>query len=148
MGYRDAAIRCPTCGDGLEPQALDDAEIDVCPSCRGLWLDWFDGEIASLVKKARARPDIGAGVGSSASTDGREPRCPRCGEPLGIDFVHGVGLLRCGACAGVFVERQNVAALADVVPRSERESATEGLDLARFVKWLSELLFGAPPPRS
>jgi len=144
MSYRAATVRCPGCGDALEPYALGDAEIDVCPSCRGIWLDWFDGEVTSLVRKARKRPELGTAGGSAGATGARTPCCPRCAEALTIDFVHGVGLLRCRSCIGVFVERQNVATLADVTPPTEREPS-EAWDLARLVRRLRAFLFGALP---
>jgi len=129
----------------LEPHALGDAEIDVCRTCRGIWLDWFDGEVTSLARKARERPEIGGATASAVASGPREPRCPRCAELLTIDFVRGVGLLRCRSCVGVFVERQNIATLASVAPPTEGEPASETWDLARLVRWLSELLFGTPP---
>jgi hypothetical protein len=32
-------MRCPKCGQSLATEHYGTVEIDVCPSCRGLWLD-------------------------------------------------------------------------------------------------------------
>ncbi len=32
-------MRCPKCGQSLAVQNYGRVEIDVCPSCRGIWLD-------------------------------------------------------------------------------------------------------------
>jgi hypothetical protein len=32
-------MHCPKCGNELSTQLYGQVEIDVCPSCRGLWLD-------------------------------------------------------------------------------------------------------------
>lgn len=32
-------MHCPKCGQELTPQNHGPVEIDLCPSCRGLWLD-------------------------------------------------------------------------------------------------------------
>jgi hypothetical protein len=32
-------MHCPKCGNELSTQLYGRVEIDVCPSCRGLWLD-------------------------------------------------------------------------------------------------------------
>ena len=32
-------MHCPKCGNKLSTQLHGRVEIDVCPSCRGLWLD-------------------------------------------------------------------------------------------------------------
>jgi hypothetical protein len=32
-------MHCPKCGQKLATEAYGSVEIDLCPSCRGLWLD-------------------------------------------------------------------------------------------------------------
>jgi Zn-finger nucleic acid-binding protein len=32
-------MHCPKCGHELITERFDSAEIDICPSCRGVWLD-------------------------------------------------------------------------------------------------------------
>jgi acetyl-CoA carboxylase beta subunit len=32
-------MRCPKCGQGLTVEKHGSVEVDVCPSCRGVWLD-------------------------------------------------------------------------------------------------------------
>ena len=32
-------MHCPKCGQKLTVEKYDSIEIDLCPSCRGLWLD-------------------------------------------------------------------------------------------------------------
>lgn len=32
-------MHCPKCGQTLATQCRGEVEIDVCPSCRGVWLD-------------------------------------------------------------------------------------------------------------
>ena len=43
-------IKCPRCGDPLRAPSYDktDVEIDVCPTCRGVWLD--DAELRHIVE--------------------------------------------------------------------------------------------------
>ena len=40
---------CPKCGHDLEERTLDEAKIDVCTKCAGIWLD--KGELEILRKK-------------------------------------------------------------------------------------------------
>ena len=41
-------MRCPLCPDAtLEPKFVGDTEVDICPRCRGIWLD--RGELDRLV---------------------------------------------------------------------------------------------------
>ncbi len=43
-----AARRCPVDGTTLAPQTFHDVVIDVCPTCKGTWLD--AGELEQLLK--------------------------------------------------------------------------------------------------
>ena len=47
-------MHCPKCGQKLSAEKCGSVEIDVCPSCKGLWLD--KGELGTIVE--------GAGQGS------------------------------------------------------------------------------------
>jgi hypothetical protein len=47
-------MHCPKCGQKLATEKCGAVEIDVCPSCKGLWLD--QGELGTIVE--------GAGQGS------------------------------------------------------------------------------------
>jgi len=44
----DHWMHCPKCGQELSPEKCGTEEIDVCPSCKGVWLD--QGELASIVE--------------------------------------------------------------------------------------------------
>jgi Zn-finger nucleic acid-binding protein len=136
------AAPCPGCGGFLEPQALDDVEIDVCTDCRGIWFDWFDGELTSLARRLEAST---APARATVITRAREHPCPRCFEELGADLVHGTEVLRCASCAGAFVDRAGAEALGRVSPSSESPSEVKGF--ARLAAWLREHLFGATAPR-
>jgi Zn-finger nucleic acid-binding protein len=39
-------MTCPRCSAELRPQRRENVEIDVCPQCRGIWLD--SGELERL----------------------------------------------------------------------------------------------------
>ncbi len=42
-------MHCPKCGQELVTEQCDSVEIDVCPSCKGVWLD--AGELGTIVEK-------------------------------------------------------------------------------------------------
>jgi len=103
----DAVASCPACAARMELRAAGDATIDVCPTCRGLWLDWFDGDTLTLAELAmplsrRASAPIPARVA-----------CPRCSRPLEerAHDANGPIVWRCLECAGSFLPRATVEAL-------------------------------------
>jgi Zn-finger nucleic acid-binding protein len=105
--YRETIAQCPVCAVPMELRTAGDATIDVCPTCRGLWLDWFDGDTLTLVEHAMplSRRE-GVGVPSSLA-------CPRCTRPLETRAheTSGPPVWRCTECAGSFLPRPTVEAL-------------------------------------
>lgn len=65
---------CPRCNKAMSEKLYGDVSIDICPSCRGIWLD--DGELQRIVKHyykgtrdedgIRQELDKGLGIGSLA----------------------------------------------------------------------------------
>ena len=105
--YRDAVAVCPACAAPMELRSAGEAAIDVCPTCRGLWLDWFDGDTLTLVELAMPlslRP--GAPIPST-------PSCPRCSRALEAaqHETSEAAVWRCGECAGTFLPRATVDVL-------------------------------------
>ena len=43
-------MHCPKCGQKLTTETCGVVEIDVCPSCKGVWLDM--GELGAIVESA------------------------------------------------------------------------------------------------
>jgi len=43
-------MHCPKCGQKLSTERCGAVEIDVCPSCKGVWLD--AGELGTIVESA------------------------------------------------------------------------------------------------
>lgn len=72
-------MNCPNCGTALEPAKRHGVEVEVCPSCRGLWLD--ARELDQLEDEAFDLGDTEKGTLVFA----REPStrlCPQCGGVL------------------------------------------------------------------
>ena len=65
---RNDPMKCPTCPDTLLAATdREGVEIDLCPGCRGMWLD--HGELDTLLAASPAPPP--------ASGSGRFPRSQR-----------------------------------------------------------------------
>lgn len=148
--FRGGALHCPACASPMDERALSGATVDVCPSCQGLWLDWFDGDVATLVRETgspRTYVATGASGGSGA--------CPRCSVhlragALPIDDAEGnnVGpeVLRCDDCQGVFVPRSAAEILLGLGLRTSLV-VNQPSFFERLLQALSELFGAAPAPK-
>lgn len=130
---------------------LGACEIDVCEACGALWVDWLDGELASVA--AEALEAVGA---PTVTADGPAPgalrgACPRCRSGLSYErfavegAVGTVGLWRCGQCFGVHTARaeaERLVALAaeDRAPSPAERFAALPPGLRRLVEALAIVL--------
>src|SRR3954447_26652042 len=116
-GYRGAAVRCPGCAEPMTIEVLEEAEVDVCGACGGMWVDWFDGEVKHVATEVLAGESSRASRPSAPTSSLRSEAfatgaCPRCTRQLAVER---------------YVVR------AEVGPRAERTSVstTTGADLLR-----------------
>ena len=101
--YRASALRCPGCAASLEEIGAGDALVDVCRQCRGIYLDWFDGEPRDLVRQVVTPLSVGEVGAEPASLAGP---CPRCAVPMHAELFESRGpwLHRCHGCHGVYLD--------------------------------------------
>jgi len=45
-------MKCPKCGADLKETELKQVKVDVCPDCKGLWLDAGELELIGKVKES------------------------------------------------------------------------------------------------
>jgi Zn-finger nucleic acid-binding protein len=105
------------CHETLEQHEIQaaGATIDLCRKCGGVWLDWEDGDFASIAREvppaaAREIPRSGPGA------------CPRCNRPLAVEvFRDTAEVLRCAECAGAFVPYASIGKIAESTPADARD---------------------------
>jgi len=49
-------LHCPKCGQNLNQEHYGTVEVDVCPSCKGLWLDANELEIIVAESSSKRNP--------------------------------------------------------------------------------------------
>jgi Zn-finger nucleic acid-binding protein len=90
----------------MEERSVAEALVDVCTTCQGVWIEWFDGQIVEIARTVP--PPSHAPVPRLGPQKGV---CPTCQQKLTREEVGGVSITRCGECAGAFVSREAIAVL-------------------------------------
>jgi Zn-finger nucleic acid-binding protein len=144
--YRTPLLLCPACSVEMEARQLADATVDVCPGCKGLWVDWFDGDLAQVAFQAAPLSIPSAPAPAMAASRAACPHCERALalQPYGPD---GQSFWRCSECVGTFVPRSTFETLLDIAARPDPDPEPPQTDeqtgaLARLLKVLSGLLKG------
>ncbi len=74
-------LLCPNCAEGMREIERHGVRIDVCPRCRGVWLD--RGELEKLLEAAAA----GAGDRAATPVHDRPPAPPRAKKHRGKSLL-------------------------------------------------------------
>ena len=70
---------CPDCEMAMEVSHFEDVMIDVCPSCRGVWLD--RGELQKIIAHVRRQESEDRSLLETHPERGASPPPPRSAEP-------------------------------------------------------------------
>lgn len=68
-------MNCPTCNTTLTTAERQGVEIDLCPQCRGVWLD--RGELDKIIERYHAYEAHAVHSGASAREAYREHHHPK-----------------------------------------------------------------------
>ncbi|MFE3846263.1 zf-TFIIB domain-containing protein, partial [Thermoplasmatota archaeon] len=105
--------------------------IDVCPKCKGIWLD--KGELGKLLKDKKLTNYLTKHIG----TKSRSPMiCPRCGNTMDIEKAEDIEVDVCLTCNGVWLDEGELEKL--------KETSKEGFEpdeLAKFEEKEEERLY-------
>jgi Zn-finger nucleic acid-binding protein len=74
-------------------------EIDVCPKCNGIWLDY--GELQKLIRDRKLSDYLTKQIGTQSNS---ELVCPRCGGLMDIETAGDVEVDVCLTCHGVWLD--------------------------------------------
>ena len=115
-------LTCVKCTSVLDKSKVGEIEVDLCPSCGGLWLD--KGEIERLGKTSSTEVDglrEALTGGAQAGVSETPTSCPACPGKLREVRVGRVIVDVCGKCGGLFLDRGELDATMAAVKGSSLE---------------------------
>jgi Zn-finger nucleic acid-binding protein len=106
MGPDRRCIKCPE-HPVLVRQKVDNIDVDLCPACRGLWLD--RDEIFQLSTQSDgALDELREMVKAEAEGEPMSPSiqpCPACGGKMSLASFGSFHVEHCIPCGGIFLDR-------------------------------------------
>lgn len=107
--------------------------IDVCPNCKGIWLD--KGELGKLLKDKKLTNYLTKHIG----TKSRSPMiCPKCANTMDIEKADNIEVDVCLTCGGVWLDQGELDRL-----KYKSEEGFEGDPLAKAAEKEEERRFKA-----
>ena len=127
-------IDCPRCNVGTSRKEMDvfgpNFFIDVCPKCKGIWLD--SGELKKLLRDKKLSDYLTKEIGTQSKS---KLICPRCGGLMDLETADDVEVDVCLTCHGVWLDSGELMELKSM---SERGFKGDNLDKAEE-KWEEEV---------
>ncbi len=127
-------LTCVKCTSVLDKARVGDVDVDLCPSCGGLWLD--HGEIERLGRgKAEDLSRLRAALTGAASPDAASETttsCPACPGTLNEVVLGPIHVEYCGKCHGIYLDKGELDhAVQAVAGTTVRQVITLASSLAR-----------------
>lgn len=119
-------LTCVKCRSILDRASFEGLEVDLCPSCGGLWLDRGEITRAARLPEAelsRLRALLSVGGGPPSTPTNNAGACPACEGSLSEVVLGSVHVDYCDVCHGVFLDRGELEG-ALVAVRSRDKTAT------------------------
>jgi Zn-finger nucleic acid-binding protein len=127
-------LTCVKCTSVLDRADFEGLEVDLCPSCGGLWLD--RGEITRAARLPetelrRLRDLIGAANPAAPIGSENHIPCPACPGLLAEFSLGSIRVECCSACHGIFLDRGELEeALSAVRAHDNEVTGREMVDAA------------------
>jgi len=124
---------CVKCTSVLDKATVGDIEVDLCPKCGGLWLDY--GEVARLAAlpdedlaplKALLRGEAGP---PPVPSETKVP-CPACPGKLKEVVLGTIRVDYCPECKGLFLDKGELEAAIEAVRPKIRAAASHVVAVA------------------
>ncbi len=99
-------ITCVRCNSVQDKKTVAEIEVDVCPSCGGLWLD--KGELERLNRVPRESVEAlrqALTGGQQAGVSPTQTACPACPGQLVQVKLGRIQIDCCNQCRGVFLDK-------------------------------------------
>ena len=100
----DKQLECPRCWVAMKKEVVEvsgpNVVIDVCPQCRGIWLD--NNELKKILGDRKLANYLTKHIGTQSKS---KLVCPRCGGLMDLEYAQDVEIDVCLTCHGAWLDQ-------------------------------------------
>lgn len=101
---------CPRCWVKMDREEVEvfgpNIEIDVCPKCKGIWLE--ENELGKIIKNRKIDDYLSKDLGTKSRST---IVCPRCGGLMDIEHADDIQVDTCLTCHGIWLDEGELESL-------------------------------------
>ncbi len=120
--------KCPRCPGELEIIDIDGIKIDVCGSCRGIFLDRYELNRLKALDNGNEKLKAAGGGAEIKPDTGHKINCIRCQSPMQtINFSYSSGIFidHCPACDSVWLDNGELEKILEFLKAGEEITEQE-----------------------
>lgn len=137
MASEEEKIECPKCWVDMDTKEIEilgpNFDIDICPECKGIWLD--QGELKKLVKDKKISDYLTKHIGTKSDS---KLLCPRCGNLMDIEKADDIEVDVCLECRGVWLDPGELEELKEL-----SEEGFEGDETEKMLERYEEMVYNS-----
>ena len=120
---------CPACQSKMQSEFVNGFQIDICPSCLGIWFDEGElGKMANLPKQSFEPSNVLPTVQSEPLTR----ICPNCAsnlESTQYQYKSSITIDCCPTCGGIFVDQGELDEIRSYLERSRNMTPAQTMSV-------------------
>jgi len=131
-------LSCPHCQKSMKTVYINNLEIDSCPSCGGIFLDF--GELHQFIKKIPHKKKLNFEniyKGDHKSDHKHDYLCCKCNHKMNekiYAYNSGIHIDTCSKCKGIFLNKKDIEDLQKYIySRKDSEETKENAEKAQKI---------------
>ncbi len=129
-------MKCPNCEKDLVSVEKDGLNLDLCPTCKGIWFDaWEWEDLAEAISIDKENFNELVASKNNPLFDEEFKKCPLCNRKMEKIQAYGLNIDRCIADGGIWFDGQEIFKVLDVIAEKSN------IDKEQLKEYINQICF-------